>query len=429
LGDGIIEMIRTTVDKTLGCSRWDQRIVELLESRIGRPEGFEYFGGHDAVLGRLSAMAVEAKHALSAAPSTAVQARTVGQAGGEYIDLDTSLTRIEVEQATTDLTARLTSILRSAAQDLLSTEGLDRVIVTGGGANWPANTEGLRRDLGDGVSVMVRSPDLVARGAALQAGVLTGAIRDLLLLDVTSERLSVVDSKGQTAIEIVAGTTIPTRTSGSLRHRRAEHVDLRVVEGESPEPKENRLLGGIGYTAKGEVEGVLDIDANGVLGLKIIDPARGGSVAQWSSGGEADEGPRQQRSETHVRSGGKVFISYAREDEVFIAQVGDVLTQAGIPVWVDTMIEAGANWDLVIEDELAHCKVLIVILSPASVGSRHVRNELSVALGDEKPVIPVLYRECRIPWNLRLVQHVDFTDSDESNRSFDHLLQVVKASL
>jgi hypothetical protein len=105
-----------------------------------------------------------------------------------------------------------------------------------------------------------------------------------------------------------------------------------------------------------------------------------------------------------------VFISYAREDESFVLQLAANLKKRGVPIWLDQWsIPPAADWDKAIDDALYECARLLVVLSPASVESREVRSEWRTAFRANKPIVPVLYRPCRIPRQLGLLQYVDFT--------------------
>jgi len=104
-----------------------------------------------------------------------------------------------------------------------------------------------------------------------------------------------------------------------------------------------------------------------------------------------------------------VFICYAREDQGFVLELAGNLKQQGVPVWVDVWdIPVSANWDQAIDDALYDCAQFLIVLSPAAVESREVRGELRTALDEGKPIVPVLYQQCRIPRQLRLIQYADF---------------------
>lgn len=110
-----------------------------------------------------------------------------------------------------------------------------------------------------------------------------------------------------------------------------------------------------------------------------------------------------------VPAAARTFVSYSREDADFALTLAKQLRSAGAHVWVDQLdIKPGQRWDRAIEDALADCPNLLVILSPASVDSANVMDEVSLALDERKTVIPVIYRDCKIPFRLRRLQHVDF---------------------
>jgi formylglycine-generating enzyme required for sulfatase activity len=110
--------------------------------------------------------------------------------------------------------------------------------------------------------------------------------------------------------------------------------------------------------------------------------------------------------------GDHIFICYARQDEDFVLRLAANLKQRGVPVWLDQWnIPPSADWDLTIDDALYDCARFLIVLSPAAVASQEVRGELRTALDENKPILPVLYQACRIPRQLRLIQHIDFTSS------------------
>jgi len=108
--------------------------------------------------------------------------------------------------------------------------------------------------------------------------------------------------------------------------------------------------------------------------------------------------------------GDHVFICYARQDQDFVLKLAANLKERGVPVWLDQWdIPPGDDWDLTIDNALYDCAQFLIVLSPAAIASREVRGELRTALDENKPIVPVLYQTCRIPRQLRLIQHVDFT--------------------
>jgi len=124
--------------------------------------------------------------------------------------------------------------------------------------------------------------------------------------------------------------------------------------------------------------------------------------------------------------GDHVFLCYARKDEDFVLKLAANLKERGVPVWLDQWdIPPSADWDLTIDDALYDCARFLIVLSPAARASREVRGELRTALDENKPIVPVLYQKCRIPRQLRLIQHVDFTSSGPDDETL--LRQVLRA--
>ena len=124
--------------------------------------------------------------------------------------------------------------------------------------------------------------------------------------------------------------------------------------------------------------------------------------------------------------GDHVFLCYARKDEDFVLKLAANLKQRGAPVWLDQWdIPPSADWDLTIDDALYDCARFLIVLSPASVASPEARGELRTVLDEDKPIVPVLYQKCRVPRQLRLIQHVDFTSSGPDDEAL--LGQVLRA--
>jgi NAD-dependent dihydropyrimidine dehydrogenase PreA subunit len=113
-----------------------------------------------------------------------------------------------------------------------------------------------------------------------------------------------------------------------------------------------------------------------------------------------------------------VFISHSTEDHSFVLRLASALREYGVPIWIDDWdIPPGADWDLTLDNALYNCAQLLIVLSPASVNSPEVRSELRTALEENKPVVPVLYRQCRIPRRLRLIQHIDLAGHSPEDRT------------
>ncbi|MCZ6672424.1 MAG: toll/interleukin-1 receptor domain-containing protein, partial [Verrucomicrobia bacterium] len=124
----------------------------------------------------------------------------------------------------------------------------------------------------------------------------------------------------------------------------------------------------------------------------------------------------------------RFFVSYARADEEFVLKLDQDLRAAGVNLWLDQLdIDPGKHWDRAIEEALKTCQGMLVVLSPASVESKNVLDEMSYALGEEKKIIPVLYLKCDIPWRLGRLQFVDFTGSYDTG--FTQLLRFIRKAV
>ena len=128
---------------------------------------------------------------------------------------------------------------------------------------------------------------------------------------------------------------------------------------------------------------------------------------------------------------GRVFVCYARADQEFVLALASALKARGADLWVDQQdIQAGANWDQAIDDALNRCSCVLVVLSPLAVESREVQGELRTALDEGKTILPVVYKECRLPRVLRSIQHVDVTSGDPTDQAaLDRITQALPTAV
>jgi molecular chaperone DnaK len=283
VGDGVFEVKSTAGDTHLGGDDFDKRIVDWLIEEFKRDQGID-LGKDRQALQRLTEAAEKAKIELSSALETEINLPfiTADASGPKHLLM--KLTRAKFEQLTHDLVERCMGPVKQAMADAKVTEkDLDEVILVGGATRTPAVKELVKRLTGGKEPNQSVNPDeVVAIGAAIQAGVLTGEVKDVLLLDVTPLSLGVETLGGVMTKLIERNSTIPTRKTEifSTAEDNQSAVDIHVLQGERELARDNRTLGqfrleGIAPAPRGlpQVEVTFDIDANGILNVTAKDMA------------------------------------------------------------------------------------------------------------------------------------------------------------
>jgi molecular chaperone DnaK len=285
VGDGVFEVKSTAGDTHLGGDDFDKRIVDWLAEEFKKDQGIDLTKDRQA-LQRLTEAAEKAKIELSSALETEINLPFITADAGGPRHLLIKLTRSKFEQLTHDLVERCLNPVKQAIADAkLSDKDLDEVILVGGATRMPAVKELVRRLTGGKEPNQSVNPDeVVAIGAAIQAGVLTGEVKDVLLLDVTPLSLGVETLGGVMTKLIERNSTIPTRKTEvfSTAEDNQSAVDIHVLQGERELARDNRTLGqfrleGIAPAPRGlpQVEVTFDIDANGILNVTAKDMATG----------------------------------------------------------------------------------------------------------------------------------------------------------
>ena len=283
VGDGVFEVLATSGDTHLGGDDFDKKIVDYLAEEFRKAEGIELRKDKQA-LQRLTEAAEKAKIELSSVTQAEINLPfiTATQDGPKH--LDTTLTRAKFEELCSDLIDRcripVENAMRDAKKDKTS---IDEVVLVGGSTRIPAIQEVVRRALKD-PNQTVNPDEVVAVGAAIQAGVLSGEVKDILLLDVTPLTLGVETLGGVMTPLINRNTTIPTKKSEvfSTAADGQTNVEIRILQGERQMANDNKELGvfrldGIPSAQRGvpQIEVIFDIDANGILNVTAKDKGTG----------------------------------------------------------------------------------------------------------------------------------------------------------
>jgi molecular chaperone DnaK len=284
IGEGVFEVKATNGDTHLGGDDWDERIVHWLADQFKREHGIDLRQDRQA-LQRLREASERAKVELSTVAQTSINLPFITADANGPKHLDYVLTRAKFEEMTAELVERCIAPFKQALADAKMTEkDLDQVILVGGATRMPMIQELVRRLTGKEPNKEVHPDEVVAVGAAIQAGVLAGTVREVVLLDVTPLSLGVETLGGVLTPLIPRNTTIPTRKTEifSTAVDGQTQVEIHVLQGERPMARDNRTLGrfildGIPPAPRGvpKIEVTFDIDANGILDVKARDTATG----------------------------------------------------------------------------------------------------------------------------------------------------------
>ncbi|WP_102691278.1 molecular chaperone DnaK [Rummeliibacillus pycnus] len=350
LGDGVFEVLATAGDNRLGGDDFDQKIIDYLVAEFKKENGID-LSQDKMALQRLKDAAEKAKKELSGVTTTQISLPfiTAGEAGP--LHLEVSLSRAKFNELTADLVERTMVPTRQALSDAgLSASDIDQVILVGGSTRIPAVQEAVKKATGKEPHKGVNPDEVVAMGAAVQGGVLTGDVKDVVLLDVTPLSLGIETMGGVFTKLIDRNTTIPTSKSQvfSTAADNQPAVDIHVLQGERSMAADNKTLGRFQLTdippaPRGvpQIEVTFDIDKNGIVNVKAKDlgTQKEQNITIQSDSGLSEEDIERMVKEAEANAEAdkkrKEEVDLKNEADQLVFQVDKTITDLGDQITED----------------------------------------------------------------------------------------------